>query len=207
MKSRLTRLWEAIDYRFLRGPRGGGKPVPAEALDHEYRSGAWDHFWGEEERARHEVLLGIITGLPGALSVLDLGCGSGRLASMLPPERIEAYLGVDLSNEGLERARALGLPFARFLNASYESWTPDRCWRVIAFNESLGYARDPETTARRFAGHVGPDGLLIVSHFRWGNHAAFWKRLGRSFDFLTEAAVDGPQGKIWDVRTLRLRRP
>ncbi|MDX6766267.1 MAG: class I SAM-dependent methyltransferase [Candidatus Methylacidiphilales bacterium] len=203
----LHRAWEAIDYRFIRGPRGGGKPVPQEFLDREYRSGAWDHFWGEDEKNRHLVLTETILATPGTFSLLDLGCGSGRLASMIPAERVSDYLGVDLSEEGLAKSRALGLGHCQFLRANYESWNPERAWNFIVFNESLGYAVDPAATARRFHRHLAPGGRLLVSHFRWGNHAAFWKRLGQSFTFPVSREVANPQGQIWDIRELQAPGP
>jgi len=199
----MKRAWEALHYRLIRKPFGGGKPVPAAALDREYRSGAWDHFWGDHEKERHLALVQLIVDTPGNFSLLDMGCGSGRLASMLPPSRLEDYLGVDLSKEGLARARSLNLPHGKFLEADYERWTPEGVWDVIAFNESLGYAPDPAATATRFARHLHPQGRLIISHYRWGNHAAFWKRLSKQFQCTLEQTATNAKGQIWDLRVLQ----
>lgn len=208
--SLLVRALRRIRHRLYGHRTGLGQPVPAAALDREYASGAWDHFFGPAELPRHEVLLGLIRSARPRARLLDLGCGSGRLASLLDPAALDDYLGVDVSEEGLRRARALGLPPPRdrFERHDFEAWTPaPGRFDVITFNECLGYAPDPLRTARRFAALLPPGGTLIVSHFRSTNHVEFWLRLARAFDFPVERVATNPQGQAWDLRTLRLRSP
>ncbi|CAM2830345.1 class I SAM-dependent methyltransferase [Rariglobus hedericola] len=204
MSNPLKRAWNFFYYRFIHAPRGGGKPVPVSALDHEYSSGNWDHFTGPSEQARHEVLLELIykysDGLP---SLLDLGCGSGRLAAMIDPSRVSEHLGVDLSEEGLARARALNLSHARFESGNFEIWRPAKSYDVITFNECLGYAVHPATTAATFGRYLTPGGVMIISHFRWGNHAAVWKSLEDHFTVVEARTATNDQGQIWDLKVLR----
>ncbi len=203
----LPRLWRRLRMAIYGRRAGLGNPVPADALDQEYASGHWDHFFGPGELPRHEVLVDLISARPGRFRLLDLGCGSGRLASLLPADRLEGYLGVDVSAEGLRRARALGLPAPRdrFERRDFELWTPDAgAFDVVTFNECLGYAADPLRTALRFAAALPAGGDLLVSHFRSGNHAEFWRRLSRRFDFPDARVVANPDGRVWDLRRLRL---
>jgi len=194
----------------LYGRRAGlGQPVPPASLDQEYASGAWDHFFGPDELARHETLIALIRSTHKHPRLLDLGCGSGRLASMLNAGELSGYLGVDISEEGLRRARSLGLttPLNRFEQHNFEEWTPaSGAYDIITFNECLGYAPDPLRTARRFAASLAPGGTLIVSHFRATNYAEFWRRLQREFDFPVEHTATNAKGQVWDLRTLCLRR-
>lgn len=194
----------------LYGRRAGlGQPVPPAVLDREYASGSWDHFMGPDEQSRHEVLVELIRAAHPAPRLLDLGCGSGRLAGMLAGEGLAAYLGVDVSEEGLRRARSLSLPplMNHFELRNFETWTPaPGAHDVITFNECLGYAVDPLRTARRFARSLPPGGSLIVSHFRATNHAEFWRRLAREFDFPVQRTATNAKGQAWDLRTLHLRR-
>lgn len=204
----LARALRRLSFR-LHGHRAGlGQPVPAAALDNEYASGAWDHFFGPDELPRHELLLELIRSARPRPRLLDLGCGSGRLASLLDPAALDDYLGVDVSEEGLRRALALArpAPLDRFERHDFETWSPspDR-FDVITFNECLGYAPDPLRTARRFAALLPPDGALIVSHFRSTNHAEFWRRLARAFDFPVERVAANAKRQTWDLRVLRLR--
>ena len=206
MPTVLSRLWNFFHYRFIHAPRGGGKPVPVSALNHEYTSGNWDHFTGPSEQARHEVLLELIYKYGGALpSLLDLGCGSGRLATMIDPARISEHLGVDLSEEGLKRARALGLAHVRFDSGNFETWRPAHPYNVITFNECLGYAAPPAATAAAFGRHLTPQGVLIISHFRWGNYVPVWKSLDAHFTVLEARTAANDQGQIWDLKVLRPR--
>ncbi len=207
--SLIDRLWRRLRFKLYGRRAGLGQPVPAEALDQEYASGAWDHFFGPEEHARHETLVTLIRSLHPRPRLLDLGCGSGRLASMLDPTWPESYLGVDLSDEGLKRARALDLPppLNRFERRDFETWTPaPGACDLITFNECLGYAADPLATARRFASTLPAGGHLVVSHFRYGNHAEFWRRLDRAFERPESRVATNEQGKTWDIQVLRPRR-
>lgn len=204
----LARVWRRLHF-VLHGRRAGlGQPVPVEALDREYATGHWDHFFGPDERTRHDALVGLILTANPRPRLLDLGCGSGRLASLLPADALAGYLGVDVSAEGLRRARALALPPPRdrFEQHDFEAWTPARgAYDVITFNECLGYAPDPRRTARRFAAALAPGGAVIVSHFRSGNHEAFWRRLGRDFAFASERVATNAKGQTWDLRVLSIR--
>lgn len=207
--SLFARILHRLRFRLYGHRAGLGQPIPPTALDQEYATGAWDHFFGPDELPRHEVLVALIRAAHLRPCLLDLGCGSGRLASLLDPAALTGYLGVDISPEGLRRARALArpAPLDRFEQHDFETWTPaPGHFNVITFNECLGYAPDPLRTARRFAALLPPDGALLVSHFRSTNHAEFWLRLGRAFDFSDQRTATNAKGQIWDSRSLRLRR-
>ncbi len=209
LPSSVSRLVRRLRFALYGFRRGLGQPVPVEALDREYASGAWDHFFGPDELPRHEVLRDLILAAHPRPRLLDLGCGSGRLITLLPPERFAGYLGVDISAEGLYRARALArpAPFDRFERRDFETWMPEPgSFDVVTFNECLGYAADPRATAERFHAVLPPDGALIVSHFRSTNHAELWRRLERTFAYATERVVTNDRGQTWDLRVLR-RRP
>lgn len=205
MPSTLTRILRHLKYRFVLAPLGHGKPVPATAMDQEYKSGAWDHLFGPTEEARHRMLVELIHAQKERIRLLDLGCGGGRLAAMVDATRLDGYLGVDISGEAIARARRLNLPHGNFQLGSFEQWRPSSHYDVITFNECLGYAAVPLKTALDFSKHLAPGGRLIVSHFRWGNHAAIWRRLATAFDFTDTREVAGVDGKIWDIRVLAPR--
>jgi 2-polyprenyl-3-methyl-5-hydroxy-6-metoxy-1,4-benzoquinol methylase len=127
---------------------------------------------------------------------------------MLQDAPLDAYLGVDISTEGLRLARALALPspLDHFESQNFEEWAPaPGQFDVITFNECLGYAPDPLRTARRFYATLPAEGSLIVSHFRATNYAEFWRRLAREFCFSVERTAANTKGQIWDLRVLRRR--
>lgn len=202
------RLREKLRY-LLRGRREGlGRPVPVATLDREYTSGAWDHFHGADEAPRYAMLRAFLAEGRNRPRVLDLGCGSGRLAAVLTPDDVADYLGVDLSPEALRRARRLGrpAPLDRFAIGDMETWRPaPGQFDVIVCTESLDYTSDPLATAREVAGRLAPGGVLVVSRHCSGNHDAFWRRLDRGFATDRRERVTGPSGQQWEVRRLRPR--
>jgi trans-aconitate methyltransferase len=203
----LEKLRARLLQKFVRDPAGYGRPVPVDALDHEYRSGHWDHFFGFAELPRNLVLAGSIHHcFPDQPAVLDVGCGSGRLASVFQRYPFSRYLGVDVSAAGIERARALALPNMEFCTGNYETWRPEGRFDAIVFNECIGYAQDPAATLAAFRAHLTPPGLFFLSHFRFGNYAAQWRRMAGVCDTLEAAAVtDATGAKVWDIKVLRPR--
>lgn len=201
----LSRIGARLVRKLFRDPAGFGRPVPKEALDGEYRSGHWEHFFGFDELPRNLVLAGAVNHFYPEPAVLDIGCGSGRLAQLFQRYPFSRYVGVDLSAEGLARARSLGLSRVTWVEADYETWRPDGAFDAIVFNECIGYARDPAATLSAFGGHLAPGGRFFLSHFRFGSYAAQWRRIGRVAEVEAATAVMGPRGQIWDIKVLRPR--
>jgi SAM-dependent methyltransferase len=202
-----SRLLDRLLQKFVRDPAGYGRPIPPEVLDHEYRSGNWDHFFSFAELPRNLVLAGAINHFfPDRPAVLDVGCGSGRLASVFQRYPHSRYLAVDVSAEGVARARQLGLAHVDFVVGNYETWRPDGQFEAIAFNECIGYAHDPAATLRAFSAHLKPGGLFFLSHFRFGNYAAQWRRMAGVADVVEATSVSDRTGeRFWDIKVLRPR--
>ena len=191
--------------KFVRDPAGYGRPVPPAALDAEYRSGHWDHFFSFDELPRNLVLAGAVNHFFPNPAVLDVGCGSGRLAAVFQHYQWSRYVGVDVSAEGLGKARALALPRVEWADGNYETWRPDGRFDAIIFNECIGYARDPAATLRAFADHLSPGGRFFLSHYRFGNYVAQWRRMEDVCETLHATAVLSAQHQIWDIKILRPR--
>jgi SAM-dependent methyltransferase len=198
----LSRIKDRLLQRFVRDPAGMGRPVAKEAFDQEYRSGNWDHFGGLEELPRNLVLAGLVAEAFKLPSILDAGCGSGRLAKIYQAHPFARYTGIDISNEGLKKARSLGLSGVEFHHADFETWRPDGSLDAIIFNESIGYARDPAETLRAFSFHLMPGGLFFISHYRFGHHDALWRRIERICEVGFATSVRNDNGKVWDIKML-----
>ena len=205
--SDLKRLWRSFCYHLYHASRGGGKPVPAEVLDNEYRSGRWNFFAQESELPRYQTVVGHIRALCDNPSVLDLGCGDGRLAHLLAQSGIHDYHGVDLSEAGLTRARSLGLKDARFEQADLEQWRPARNYDAIVFNESVGYLHNPSHITRELSRHLSPGGALVISLYRWGNFVEIWRGIEQHLTVLDQRQLRSEQGQVWDVKLLRPKNP
>ena len=198
----LAKLKNSLVQRLIRDPVGMGRPLPKDVLDQEYRSGHWDHFEGPEETPRNLVLAGLVAERFELPSILDVGCGSGRLALIYQDHPFAHYIGVDVSSEGLGKARSRGLSRVEFLEADFESWRPNCAFDAIIFNESIGYARDPAETLRTFSAFLNPNGSFFVSHFQSGNHLALWRRIERTCGVQLATSVASNGGKVWDIRVL-----
>lgn len=61
-------------------------------------------YWKEIELKHSEILEAT---LPDKCSILDIGCGWGRLISLLPPEKKVRYAGIDLSPEFINMAHQM----------------------------------------------------------------------------------------------------
>jgi trans-aconitate methyltransferase len=200
-------LLQKLRRKFLLEPAGFGRPVDRAAVDGEYRTGAWAHFHQLPELPRQSVIVGYVTQLHPNPAILDLGCGSGRLAQLFHPHPFRRYVGVDLSAEGLKIARGLALSRCEFAEGDFETWTPDAKFDVIMFSECIGYARDPGALVARFIPWLEPGGTLVISHFRYGHWQAHWRRVeqhARPFEAVT---VANERGQTWDIRLLRPTTP
>ena len=189
--------------RFLLEPAGYGRPVDQAAVDGEYSSGAWAHFHQLPELPRQSVIVGYVTALQPNPAILDLGCGSGRLAQLFSPHPFRRYLGVDLSPEGVRMARALGLARCEFNEGNFETWRPVEKFDVIMFSECIGYARDPGALVASFLPWLEPGGIVVISHFRYGHWEAHWRRVCQHLAPFAAVTVANEHGQTWDIKLLR----
>lgn len=200
-----TSLLYRLRRKFLLAPAGYGRPIPKDVLDNEYSSGSWAHFRELPELARQSVVVGAVTALFPTPSILDLGCGSGRLAQLFSVHPFRRYLGVDISTEGLRLARELRLSRCEFAEGNFETWRPAEKFDVIMFSECIGYASDPGAVTAAFAEHLAPGGMIVISHFRFGHWQAHWRRVDRHLAVFDSTTVTNIRGQTWDVKLLRPR--
>ena len=134
-----------------------------------------------------------------SLRVLDLGCGNGRLALFLernPDLRRNQpfdYLGIDLSPDLIERARAEagGRGHIRFDVDDIESRPPDETTHDLVTLFGVVHHLPGFTTRRRAleraASALAPGGLLAVTCWQFADDSRFESR---RLDWGPEAGVD-----------------
>lgn len=203
MKPLRRDFFSRVYRRLVLEARGYGRPQTPATVDEEYRSGAWAHFHALPELPRQSVIVGYVTQLHANPSILDLGCGSGRLAQLFQPHPFRRYLGVDLSHEGIGMARALNLRGCEFTTGNFEEWTPAEKFEVILFSECIGYASDPGALIARFLPFLAPGGTVVISHFRYGSWKAHWRRVGQHVREFEGTTVANARGQTWDIKLLR----
>lgn len=181
-------------------------------FDAEYRRGRWDYLASAPfERPRQGVVSAYVGYADPQGSVLELGCGEGTLYAHLAPTNRSGYVGVDLSEEALGRARARGVS-APLVCAAVEHYVPDRRFDVIVFNEVLYYIADPAAVVRRYRPWLTDGGAVVVSWFRApgeaeAREAALWRELDRpEWETVDHCQIVNPARKlVWRIRLASIR--
>lgn len=124
--------------------------------------------------------------LSGRVSLLDLGCGSGRLPAALQARAELDYLGVDILPELLAHARSQCPPHYRFvLNRGFTIPAADRQFDVACAFSLFTHLKHEETYAylaevRRV---LRPGGVLVMSFLEFTEPSA-WTIFDQTLDGL-----------------------
>lgn len=201
---RAMRLYERLHYDLVLARQGYGTPVAKETWDAEYGKShsEWTYFDTPSELGRYALIASYVHHLHGSPAILEVGCGHGSLVELLARFGFQNFLGIDLSPAAIQRAEALGIPGASFAAADLESFEPPGRYDTIVFNETLYYAKQPTQTLLRYARSLNPNGTLIVSMHRSGNHAVIWRNLFERFDLRYSTLIQNQAEQAWDVRVL-----
>jgi trans-aconitate 2-methyltransferase len=97
-------------------------------------------------------------------SIVDLGCGTGDLTSILADHWPESrVLGVDSSTEMLTKAQSLAEgDRIQFTPGDIATWKPASPQELIVSNATFQWIPDPAALIRQVAGYLAPKGILAV---------------------------------------------
>ena len=188
---RRVRRWERATQR-------GDSPFEKEQWEEQFAGGRWDYL--AEEEARYRALAELVARHRPRARVLDVGCGAGPLVPALREAGIASYLGLDVSETAVARARRLEDGSTGFLAVDAENWTTDERFDAVIFNESLYYFEDPLGGARRYASLLRlPEGeraggLIFLSMFSSRRALAILRELERRFATRERREVVGERG-------------
>jgi len=192
-------------YHAFLGPRGRGRSAPVDTWDRQYRTGHWDNFETANEMPRYAVIASYIRGRGPGSSILDVGCGYGRLVDELHSGAVGRYVGIDLSAEAVRRAQSRASATVSFAVGDFGSCQLDETFDVVVFNDTLYYADHPTSTLDRFAAKLNPDGVLIVAMYRHRNTMVIWKAIEQRFAVLDRFEVKNGIGEVTDIRSIAPR--
>jgi methionine biosynthesis protein MetW len=129
-------------------------------------AGYYDEFWsGEKERhfepppALTSVIFETVT--PDT-ACLDVGCGSGNSYAVEIARRGASWVGVDVSENAVEAARATGLD-ARVIDDAAELPFPDESFDLVLCIEVLEHLFSPHRAASEIRRVLRPGGRLVCS--------------------------------------------
>jgi SAM-dependent methyltransferase len=148
---------------------------------------------GEVDRILHEIR----ARNPRARSLLDVGCGTGRLLCLLDGE-MDVY-GIDLDASLLEVARTK-CPDAVLQQADMKTFRLGRRFdAVICMFSTIAYATTEEglrSSVARIADHLAPGGVVVIEP--WFTPETFWH------GHVSAHWVDTPEVKVaWAYRQVR----
>ena len=132
---------------------------------------------------------------PEVRSLLDIGCASGELAKILSSCNIEKYVGIDISDYAIEKARmnydlleGKRIPDISFHACDLCEFDPDNnsSFDAIVFNEVLYYLEPKEAILQveRYTKTLLPKGLLLISMKDDPKSHAIFRRLRRNFSWV-----------------------
>jgi trans-aconitate 2-methyltransferase len=108
---------------------------------------------------------------PGGASVVDLGCGDGRLTQALGRHLgASSILGIDASAAMLEGAARYSDATTSFASGDLATWHDEAGVDVVVANASLQWVDDHPAVLARWMGSLRPGGQLAVQVPANGDH-------------------------------------
>lgn len=155
----LARKWRRLIQYY------GPSRMKRQQWDREFKQGQWNYLTNTADDPIYPVL----QKYAGDGSLLDLGCGLGNTPNEMPGGSYQRYMGIDISEEAVEMARARTRENGRahntrFAQSDISAYIPDAKYSVILFRESAFYlpAAALKTTLNRYAGFLDDQGVFIV---------------------------------------------
>ena len=178
--------------------------IPADRWDYQYTQGEWEGL--PAESARLEAVIGLIGSSYKAPAILEIGCGKAVMLRQMPAGSFSTFTGIDLSQVAIRGARLYETERIRFAQADMQSFMPGNMYDVIAFNESLYYAKDPAAVFARYLPFLKDGGSIIVSAFQNKYTAKLWPALARKWQ-ATHIQVVKEGKNEWNIRMYRFDEP
>jgi len=153
--------------RFVRGALAsyGPSAIKKTLWDREYGTDKWSF----NDNTADDCLYPYLEHYARNGSILDLGCGSGNTANELASNAYGSYLGVDIANTALDKARRRSEANGRaqknrFLQADFLKYVPEQRFDVILFRESLYHVPlgSVKATLDRYSKHLEQGGVFVV---------------------------------------------
>lgn len=141
------------------------------------RTESWHRsHWNSQENQENgfHQIISILTELPDVHSVLDVGCGDGRITEFFDPEQITDYTGIDITPEIVTVANK---PY--ILHADIKTFQPNRTYdAVFAIGSFNMYVPFRDVLAALEAMHNLSNIVTIcnISYLETGNYGSLKRK-------------------------------
>lgn len=169
--------------------RYGPSGVKKRLWDKEFSGTHWDFI---NDTKGDCVYLHLEKYLQGG-SILDLGCGPGNTANELSFDSYRSYVGVDISEAALEKARKRSIQNGRaeknsFVCSDFLDYRPTEKFDVVLFRESMYHIPlgKVQPVLAHFAKYMNDGGVVVVRMNTFNDKGQHKKRLLDAIDAMTE---------------------
>lgn len=177
-------LWSAAN-------RWGGRRLRAWSQNDQYRRGRWTRL----AESRRPAVAELVTTLADGGAVVEFGCGEGHLARRVDPASYRSYVGYDIAEVAVARARELaGTDRCRFEVLDCTAWDGAHGLTLIVAEECLYYLRggDLHRFLERCRDSLASDGAMLATFHRGGRYPETEAECRRVFARVEE--IGDPEG-------------
>ena len=172
--------------------------------DAEFSGGRWNCL----DTTSGDCVYPFVERLAAHRSILDLGCGSGNTGNELDPDAYRMYVGVDISDVAVERARRRSQENGRghqnrFVQSDILDYAPDQRFKVILFRDSIYYIphrRIPDVL-NRYAKALEETGVFVVRMANGGSkYQPIIDAIESSFEIVAKQVFANPDAVVMVFR-------
>ncbi|HET7535253.1 MAG TPA: class I SAM-dependent methyltransferase, partial [Candidatus Didemnitutus sp.] len=136
-----------------------------ERWNHQYARGKWKQLKDPIEHARLIACANLLRRHAPNGDVLEIGCGEAILLRQLTADDYRSWLGVDISDVAVAAAQSFAGERVRFVAGDMRTLALHEHYDAIIFTESIYYVSEPAALLKRYARHLKPGGVFIISNF------------------------------------------
>ncbi len=153
--------------RFIRGALMSYGPsfLKRSLWDQEYSTSKWNF----NDNTTSDIVYGYLEKWAKKGAIMDLGCGSGNTSNEIAESAYGQYLGVDISEVALAKARKRTQENGRtaknqFVQGELLGFSPPQKFDVILFRESMYHVplNKVKSVLEHYADYLKPEGVFIV---------------------------------------------
>jgi trans-aconitate methyltransferase len=179
----------------------------AQAMRHAATEpGQYENIEDANHAAHYLTICELVQRHVGDGTVLDVGCGGGRLYHYLTEHAgmpAACYTGVDRCGDAVRMAAAR-FPEAGFGRRDYGSESVASRFDCVIFNDSLHCFDDPAAVLDKCVDRNMHACSVLIVAMPANRHDASWQLLAQRYRVVDEQVVSEADGSAWLLRTMRL---